>query len=99
MSRLFFRSVSVGQFFVVCVCCTICFSLGSQAWAQTTIPLDGRKQGRPDVVQPRGIGGAAGGVTLNDFQPLLDLIKGTVCLLYTSPSPRDRTRSRMPSSA
>ena len=26
-----------------------------------------------------------------------DLIR--VCLLYTSPSPRDRTRSRMPSSA
>ena len=25
--------------------------------------------------------------------------KGNVCLLYTSPSPRDRTRSRMPSSA
>ena len=24
---------------------------------------------------------------------------GSVCLLYTSPSPRDRTRSRMPSSA
>ena len=24
---------------------------------------------------------------------------GTPCLLYTSPSPRDRTRSRMPSSA
>ena len=32
-----------------------------------------------------------------------DFIYGTVlatgCLLYTSPSPRDRTRSRMPSSA
>ena len=27
----------------------------------------------------------------------IDLYKG--CLLYTSPSPRDRTRSRMPSSA
>ena len=27
----------------------------------------------------------------------LDHIRG--CLLYTSPSPRDRTRSRMPSSA
>ena len=26
-------------------------------------------------------------------------VKGTFCLLYTSPSPRDRTRSRMPSSA
>ena len=26
-------------------------------------------------------------------------IEGIACLLYTSPSPRDRTRSRMPSSA
>ena len=26
-------------------------------------------------------------------------VKSDVCLLYTSPSPRDRTRSRMPSSA
>ena len=25
--------------------------------------------------------------------------KANICLLYTSPSPRDRTRSRMPSSA
>ena len=25
--------------------------------------------------------------------------EGAACLLYTSPSPRDRTRSRMPSSA
>ena len=28
-----------------------------------------------------------------------DDFKGVICLLYTSPSPRDRTRSRMPSSA
>ena len=28
-----------------------------------------------------------------------DLLAIVVCLLYTSPSPRDRTRSRMPSSA
>ena len=27
------------------------------------------------------------------------LVQSCVCLLYTSPSPRDRTRSRMPSSA
>ena len=27
------------------------------------------------------------------------LIKGDICLLYTSPSPRDRQKSRMPSSA
>ena len=29
---------------------------------------------------------------------ILDISEG-ICLLYTSPSPRDRTRSRMPSSA
>ena len=28
-----------------------------------------------------------------------DIISRWACLLYTSPSPRDRTRSRMPSSA
>ena len=28
-----------------------------------------------------------------------ELCKSNTCLLYTSPSPRDRTRSRMPSSA
>ena len=30
---------------------------------------------------------------------LLDMARASGCLLYTSPSPRDRTRSRMPSSA
>ena len=38
-----------------------------------------------------------------DGNSILDLAAGiavlNVCLLYTSPSPRDRTRSRMPSSA
>ena len=30
---------------------------------------------------------------------MFDQIESIACLLYTSPSPRDRTRSRMPSSA
>ena len=30
---------------------------------------------------------------------LVETVKGYACLLYTSPSPRDRTRYRMPSSA
>ena len=30
---------------------------------------------------------------------MIGIAKGCACLLYTSPSPRDRTRSRMPSSA
>ena len=35
---------------------------------------------------------------LNDIS--VDMKEGAItCLLYTSPSPRDRTRSRMPSSA
>ena len=38
---------------------------------------------------------------LTDFGKMYEgqIIKYKVCLLYTSPSPRDRTRSRMPSSA
>src|SRR5665811_1557051 len=31
--------------------------------------------------------------------PLWRTVQSVYCLLYTSPSPRDRTRSRMPSSA
>ena len=37
-------------------------------------------------------------MTLDDFHAPTD-IEEYICLLYTSPSPRDRTRSRMPSSA
>ena len=37
---------------------------------------------------------------LNDaLKNLENSIISSFCLLYTSPSPRDRTRSRMPSSA
>ena len=36
---------------------------------------------------------------INDSQPNQRFIIPNNCLLYTSPSPRDRTRSRMPSSA
>ena len=32
-------------------------------------------------------------------EDIQEIIRHNVCLLYTSPSPRDRTRSRMPSSA
>ena len=34
-----------------------------------------------------------------DDQAAEDFVRSLGCLLYTSPSPRDRTRSRMPSSA
>ena len=40
-----------------------------------------------------------GMLIITHYQRLLDYIVPDNCLLYTSPSPRDRTRSRMPSSA
>ena len=40
----------------------------------------------------------ASGIGVIDAKDMLD-IHAEACLLYTSPSPRDRTRSRMPSSA
>ena len=51
-----------------------------------------------------GTANIAGTVFFNDYRHLSfdlagDLDRVQICLLYTSPSPRDRTRSRMPSSA
>ena len=50
------------------------------------------------------IGGGPAGVTAAIYAKRsgLDILlieKGIICLLYTSPSPRDRQKSRMPSSA
>ena len=48
------------------------------------------------------VGGSTDGDELNIAATIgvnSDDGKGNLCLLYTSPSPRDRTRSRMPSSA
>eukprot|EP00657_Telonema_sp_P-1_P012772 TRINITY_DN9557_c0_g2_i1.p2 TRINITY_DN9557_c0_g2~~TRINITY_DN9557_c0_g2_i1.p2 ORF type:complete len:110 (+),score=21.22 TRINITY_DN9557_c0_g2_i1:474-803(+) len=39
------------------------------------------------------------GESINRLFNTASLPSSTTCLLYTSPSPRDRTRSRMPSSA
>ena len=38
-------------------------------------------------------------LTTNNRMEMMAVIEALRCLLYTSPSPRDRTRSRMPSSA
>ena len=35
--------------------------------------------------------------SLSDIE--IDFVNHAICLLYTSPSPRDRQKSRMPSSA
>ena len=46
-----------------------------------------------------GLAGVMWCVATFGIYPALVGTNGTTCLLYTSPSPRDRTRSRMPSSA
>ena len=53
-----------------------------------------------NIDHPNIVRACARGVT-TEGQPFLalELVRGQSCLLYTSPSPRDRTRSRMPSSA
>ena len=49
----------------------------------------------PTALEPRAISEEKNKV----FRSMLPIDPAQVCLLYTSPSPRDRTRSRMPSSA
>ena len=59
------------------------------------------------ALQTLGIVNAEGQVNLDVSDSVLLTLQnagivdaeGNACLLYTSPSPRDRTRSRMPSSA
>ena len=49
------------------------------------------------------LGGCGGDDDVADLDTYINQMRlsapGKICLLYTSPSPRDRTRSRMPSSA
>ena len=55
-----------------------------------------------DVLGAARIAGIMAAKKTSDLIPLchpLAISKAEVCLLYTSPSPRDRQRSRMPSSA
>ena len=58
---------------------------------------------KPTGDQPQAIKKLSDGfLEGNQFETLVGVTgsgKTFTCLLYTSPSPRDRTRSRMPSSA
>ena len=58
---------------------------GNKAAAAATLILDAAKGGVAVVIARAAVGE--------------DAAQLAACLLYTSPSPRDRTRSRMPSSA
>ena len=84
--------------------------LGSQRFGRVTtenigkrlaIVLDNEAISAP-VIQDSITGGngtISGNFTFQTATDLALLLRSGACLLYTSPSPRDRTRSRMPSSA
>ena len=65
----------------------------TQGWIDLWISDNGRY-----LYQLYGLNSGTVGVYEIDGQELT-LVQEVTCLLYTSPSPRDRTRSRMPSSA
>ena len=60
-------------------------------WGRDAIYLEADQRQAATIVKQLGLEDARGGHTTG--------AKDKDCLLYTSPSPRDRTRSRMPSSA
>ena len=71
--------------------------LGKQVEHQETRAVDdGGRRGVLDVLNLEG-----GAPLLNGADREVGVDQGgvVICLLYTSPSPRDRTRYRMPSSA
>ena len=83
-----------GELILNCNCAVFCpcvVSLGKHP------PTEGYCQAWAGVRIDRG---DAGGTDLSGLNVALLLdIPGWICLLYTSPSPRDQRGSRMPSSA
>ena len=79
-----FGSLSVGLFLS---------ALGLAAWAQDTAPP------RPVVVRAARMLDVKAGKLVPNAVVIIEGERITSCLLYTSPSPRDMRRSRMPSSA
>ena len=63
------------------------------------VPADILDPAPPVEALPEGCGEAEALQQLKQFSETNTLRRSLICLLYTSPSPRDRTRSRMPSSA
>ena len=83
--------------------------LTSCASTLTTQELQALTKGKPDyelcseIANVIWYGGSVSKYTVDELKErrvnCMDHSEAILCLLYTSPSPRDRTRSRMPSSA
>ena len=69
-------------------------SISPIAWTNDDLPELGGHISFEQCIEEMAEAGFAGSEIGNKYPRDPD-----ICLLYTSPSPRDRTRSRMPSSA
>ena len=74
-------------------------STAASVGAATSAAYCASKAGVVGLSRCVALEGAAHGVTCNAISPTWVETKFGTCLLYTSPSPRDATLSRMPSSA
>ena len=66
--------------------------------SDATVRAAARRSDSKKPTAQTSTGASAGGNKVQRLQ-LATSTRDSICLLYTSPSPRDRTRSRMPSSA
>ena len=97
--------------FCLVTCGLLVGSLTSESVEGTSLPLEGIDYIHGSDGLPLGVFSVGNGITddvlkedLEDSTSLFvdqarDTLDSTTCLLYTSPSPRDRQKSRMPSSA
>ena len=74
---------------------------GEQLEFLSAAQAEGSSLGLPLSVEQVQLGNAVDVVAINKILPtgVIDVDQNNICLLYTSPSPRDRSLSRMPSSA
>ena len=72
----------------LCVGCGVCQSIAGKDKIEVMMSPKGR-------LEPKEINK----ISPDIFEKIKSICPGTICLLYTSPSPRDATLSRMPSSA
>ena len=89
------------RFWIACFAITAATLMVSNAYAQFQSPEIGSYQ---SILSRTGygsspVGGAVGTIPGALPGQLADAVPQVVCLLYTSPSPRDQRGSRMPSSA